>query len=52
MPNLENRDRSMEKNKELWNTTNPFRGLDKDKFPVSRGNRKVYDKPVVVKRNQ
>ncbi len=51
MSNLDHRDHHpIEKNKEIWNTTNPFKALDKDKFPVSRGNRKVYEKPKVVKR--
>lgn len=39
-----------ERNKELWSTTNPFKAIDKDQFPVSRGNRKVFDKPKLIKR--
>lgn len=38
------------RNKELWDATNPFKNLDKDQFPVSRGNRRVFDKPTLVKR--
>jgi len=43
--------RPKEKNKEVWNTTNPFKAIDKDQFPVSRGSRRVFDKPKLVKRN-
>ncbi len=52
MSKFEQNDKQFNKNKEVWNTTNPFRNLDKEQFPVSRGNRKVYEKPKIVKRTK